>query len=189
MSRPLTWMYRKLGWLYPGAFIALELQTAFLIAIGGVALFSFYYDTSNEDFLLVLGITLGLTAVSIVAVLIRTFPRLGPLNRWIKGARGPTETARAWRTAVNLPMELIKKDFWFPVFAVAVPVTIAMAVVYDLSWFAVFPIARRAACSRSATPGSSTTWRSRSRCGRCCSTSTRRSIRRCGSTARRSRCG
>ena len=140
MSRPLTWLYRKLGWLYPPAFIALELQSAFLIAIGGVSLFSFYYDTSKSDFLMVLGITLGLTAVSIMVVLARTVPRLKPLTRWIRGERGATETAMAWRTAVNLPMVLIKRDFAFPVFAVALPVTIAMVVVYDLSWLALFPI-------------------------------------------------
>ena len=41
---PLTWLYRKLGRHYPAVFITLELQSAFLIATGAVALFSFYYD-------------------------------------------------------------------------------------------------------------------------------------------------
>ena len=60
---PLTWLYRKLGRRYPAFFITVELQSAFLIATGAVALFSFYYNVSSGDFLTILAITLGLTAV------------------------------------------------------------------------------------------------------------------------------
>ena len=60
---PLTWLYRKLGRHYPAVFITVELQTAFLIATGAVALFSFYYSVSKGDFVKVLAITLGLTAI------------------------------------------------------------------------------------------------------------------------------
>jgi hypothetical protein len=38
-----------------------ELQTAFLVALGAVALFGFYYDLSESEFLEVLAITCGLT--------------------------------------------------------------------------------------------------------------------------------
>ena len=44
---PLTWLYRKLGRRYPSVFITVELQTAFLVAIGAVALFSAYYSVSG----------------------------------------------------------------------------------------------------------------------------------------------
>jgi adenylate cyclase len=139
MSRPLTWLYRKLGWRYPGFFITLELQTAFLIAFGSVALFSFYYNVDKTDFLLISGITLALTAVSVLVVLLRTYPRLRPLTRWIKGARGSAETAEAWRIAVNMPMTLIRKDFWAPVL-VTFPIVISAIVILGLTWLAFFPI-------------------------------------------------
>ena len=139
MARPLTWLYRKLGWTYPAVFITLELQTAFAIVLGAVALFGFYYDVSSSDFLLILGITFALTGASILVVLSRTYPRLRPLNRWIRGERGGRETAEAWRVAVNLPLVLIKKDFWAPIL-VTIPVVISAMAILELSWPAFFPI-------------------------------------------------
>jgi adenylate cyclase len=139
MSRPLTWMYRKLGWFYPGVFVTLELQTAFPIALGAVALFSFYYDVDRSDFLLIAGITLALTALSVLVVLLRTYPRLRPLAAWIKGDRGAESTAQAWRVAVGLPMTLIRKDFFAPVL-ITVPVVVSAMLILGLTWIAFFPI-------------------------------------------------
>src|SRR5918994_7469035 len=107
MARPLTWMYRKLGRYYPAVFITLELQSAFFIGAGAVALFSFYYEISTADFLKVLAITDGLTAIAISFVLARTYKRMRPLKEWIGGARSPGQSARAWRIAVEMPAELI----------------------------------------------------------------------------------
>ena len=84
---PLTWLYRKLGPRYPSVFITVELQTAFLVATGAVALFSFYYSVSSDDFLKILAITLGLTAVGIGFVLARVLKRLRPLKAWLAGDR------------------------------------------------------------------------------------------------------
>ncbi len=142
MSHPhaLTWMYRKLGRRYPGVFITLELQSAFLIATGAVALFSFYYNVTSGDFLKILAITLGLTAVGIWFVIFRVLGRLRPLRAWIGGARSSQQTAEAWHLAVNLPMELIRRDFLVPV-VVTVIAVIASIAVLGLSWLAFFPIA------------------------------------------------
>jgi adenylate cyclase len=140
MTRPLTWMYRKLGRFYPTAFITAELQTAFIVATGAVALFSFYYDVSKTDFLAILAITLALTAVAIVVVLSRVYKRMRPLRAWIGGERSPQQTAAAWHLAVNLPMELIRRDFLFPILVTVVAVISSM-VVLDLTWLSFFPIA------------------------------------------------
>ena len=88
-GHPLTWLYRKIGARYPAVFIALELQTAFLVGIGAVLLIGFYYDADRSDVLAVVGLTCALTAVAIAIVLRRIFGRLGPLTDWIAGARGP----------------------------------------------------------------------------------------------------
>ncbi|MFL5908614.1 MAG: adenylate/guanylate cyclase domain-containing protein [Solirubrobacterales bacterium] len=136
---PLTWLYRKLGRFYPTAFILVELQSAFFVAAGSVALFSFYYSVSKSDFLTVLAITLGLTAVALAWVIVRVLKRLRPLTAWIGGARSSEETAEAWHLAVNLPILLIRRDFFFPVLVTLVTV-IAAVVVLGLSWLAFFPI-------------------------------------------------
>ncbi len=139
-GHPLTWLYRRLEARYPAVFIFLELQTAFLIGAGSVVLIGYYYDADRSDVVSVIALTCALTAVAIAIVLRRIYKRLGPLTSWIAGARGPAETEAAWQTAVNLPIELIRRDAGFPVFGVAVPVSIAAVVLYDLSWFAFFPI-------------------------------------------------
>jgi adenylate cyclase len=136
---PLTWMYRKLGRRYPGVFITLELQSAFLIATGAVALFSFYYDLSSHEFLTVLGITLALSAIGIAYVLVRVLRRLRPLKAWIGGSRSSEQTAEAWHLAVNMPMKLVRRDGLVPVL-VTIAAVIASMGVLGLSWLAFFPI-------------------------------------------------
>jgi adenylate cyclase len=136
---PLTWLYRKLGRHYPGFFITAELQTAFVVATGAVALFSFYYSVSEDDFLKILAVTLGLTAVGVGFVLTRVLRRLRPLKAWLGGDRTSEKTAEAWHLAVNLPVELIRKDFFAPI-VVTVAVVIASVAILGLSWLAFFPI-------------------------------------------------
>src|SRR5262245_55281170 len=113
MSHPhsLTWLYRKLGRRYPSTFVTVELQTAFLVATGAVALFSFYYSVSRGDFLTILAITLALTAVGIGFVLVRVLRRLRPLTAWIGGQRSSEQTAEAWHLAVDTPIQMVRKDF------------------------------------------------------------------------------
>jgi adenylate cyclase len=140
MSRPLTSMYRKLGRHYPGVFVSIELPNAFVVAAGSVALFSFYYSLSKSEFLEVLAIALGLTAVGVVSVLVRVLRRLRPLKAWIGGARSAEQTAEAWHLAVNLPMQMIRRDFLVPVL-VTLAIVIASIAVIGLNWLAFFPIA------------------------------------------------
>ena len=137
--RPLTWLYRKLGPRYPPVFITVQLQTAFLIATGAVALFSFYYSVSKDDFLTILAITLGLTAIAVGYVLVRVLRRLRPIQEWIGGARSSEQTARAWHLAVNLPIKMVSRDFIVP-FAVSPITAIAAVAVLQLSWLSFFPI-------------------------------------------------
>jgi class 3 adenylate cyclase len=136
---PLTWLYRKLGRRYPAVFIAVDLATAFVVGTGAVALFSFYYSVSKSDFVTILAITLGLTAVAIAVVLFRVLKRLRPLEEWIGGARSSEQTAKAWHLAVNLPILLIRKNSLFPILVALVSVVASIAVL-GLSWLAFFPI-------------------------------------------------
>jgi class 3 adenylate cyclase len=139
MTHPLTWLYRKLGRHYPSVFITGELMSAFVVATGAVALFSFYYSAPREDFLKILAITLGLTVVALTFTLARVLKRLRPLKAWIGGARSADETADAWHLAVNLPIIMVRRSYLPPIL-VTVAVVIASLVILNLSWLAFFPI-------------------------------------------------
>jgi adenylate cyclase len=136
---PLTWLYRKLGPRYPAVFITAELQTAFLVATGAVALFSFYYSVSGNDFLKILAVTLALTAIGVGFVLMRVLKRLRPLRAWLEGDRSSEKTVEAWHLAVNLPVLLVRRDFYVPMIVTLITVVASVAIL-QLSWLAFFPI-------------------------------------------------
>ncbi|MGZ5326368.1 MAG: adenylate/guanylate cyclase domain-containing protein [Solirubrobacterales bacterium] len=137
--RPLAWMYRKLRRHYPAVYLALELQLAFVVVAGTLALFAFYFESVAGDFLLIFAIAAGLTALGIGYVLLRSLPLLKPITRWIAGERGPIATADAWRAGVGLPLDMVKRYIAVPILVVVLPVSIAMVVVLDLSTAAFFP--------------------------------------------------
>src|SRR3954451_15208580 len=121
-QRVLTWFYRKLGKRYPAAFMVVELQTAWFITVGLLALLNLYYDAPSDDLLLMLGISLALTGATVTVAMVRSIRYLRPLSEWIAGDRRDGELAeRAWATAVGMPVELIRREMRLPVFGVAIP--------------------------------------------------------------------
>src|SRR5918994_171172 len=136
----LDFLYRKLGSSYPFAFLMLELQSAFVITAGTIFLFSFYYDAPEDDYLLVGAVAMVLTALAIASTLIRLFPRMRPLSRWIAGKRSPEDTHAAWRAAIDLPLRMIRTDLWVPIFGVVVPTVIVSLFVFDAPWYSFFPL-------------------------------------------------
>ncbi len=136
----LTWFYGRLGRFYPGTYVTLELQSAFFVTIGTLALLSVYYDALSEDWLSIGAVALGTTAIAVVVNLWRNFPLLEPVTAWIEGARSPEQTQQAWTTAVGLPLLFIRRDFWVPFAIVLVPTSAAAILLAELSWLAIFPI-------------------------------------------------
>jgi adenylate cyclase len=136
----LTWFYSKLGRFYPATYLTLELQSAFFVAVGTIALLSFYYDALADEYLPIGGVALGLTAIAVGLNLLRTFPLLRPITAWINGERDEQSSARAWSAAISLPLNLIKRDLWIPIFVVVIPTTVAALLFADLEWYAFFPI-------------------------------------------------
>ncbi len=140
-QRVFSWFYRRLGKHYPAAFMAGELQTAFVITIGLLALLHIYYDVSDSEMILVLAITLGLTAVTVGIAFVRSVRYLRPLSAWIASDRDdPALTETAWATAVGMPVELIRRDMKLPIFYVAIPGSIAGVIILGLSPVAFFAI-------------------------------------------------
>ena len=110
MAPVLTRLYRRLGRSYPYVFLTVELQSAFLITAATLGLFSFYYDASTGDYLKILAVSLGLTALAVSITLLRTFPLVRPIREWLAGSRDAEHTEQAWRAAVCLPLSLIRRD-------------------------------------------------------------------------------
>ena len=140
----LTFLYGKLGRFYPATYLTLELQSAFGVTIGTLALLSIYYDALSSEWLPIGGIAIGTTAIAIAINLMRTYPLLRPISRWMKGERSPESSERAWTAAVGLPLELIKRDLWVPILIVVIPTSVAAVFFADLSPISFIPIASAA---------------------------------------------
>ena len=142
VQRLLTWAYRRLGYLYPFVFILVELQSAWIITIATLGLFSLYYDAPFDEFALTGSILLGLTGTSILLALVRSYAYVRPLNRWItsKDRDDPKLAEEAWAAAVGLPQMVISRDMKLPILIVALPGSIAAVVVLGLDWLAFFPL-------------------------------------------------
>lgn len=140
LPRPFEWLYGKLGPRYPGAFVKLELQAAFLVTAGTVLLLGAYYDASLGATLQLLAIALALTAGALVWGFLRIRPWLGPIRAWIAGERDELATTRAWTAAVGLPLMLIRNGLAYPIIGVVVPSCLVAVPILDLSWFDVFPL-------------------------------------------------
>jgi class 3 adenylate cyclase len=140
----LTFLYGKLGRFYPATYLTLELQSAFGVTIGTLALLSIYYDALTSEWLPIGGIALVTTAIAIAINLMRTYPKLRPISRWIGGERSEKGAQRAWIAAVGLPLELIKRDLWVPILIVVIPTSIAAVFFADLPTLSFIPIATAA---------------------------------------------
>lgn len=136
----LDWLYRRLRSSYPVAFLLLELQSAFFIAAGTVFLFSFYYEAPKDDYLLVGAIAIALTALAIALTIVRLYPRMVPIQRWISGKRGPEQTREAWSAAVDLPLEMVRRDIWIPIGLVVLPTVVTALLVFGAPWYSFLPI-------------------------------------------------
>src|SRR5436190_1596840 len=141
MALPLlNWLYRRLGRHYPGVFLTVELQSAFIIVAGTLGLFTFVYEASAADYLRTLAVVEGLTVLGVWVTLARTYPRLTPIREWIGGERGAESTARAWTAAVGLPLHLLRNDVKIPLFLVVLPGCAAATGFLHLEWFNFFPL-------------------------------------------------
>jgi adenylate cyclase len=140
-QRVFAWFYRKLGKRYPAVYMAVELQTAWFITVGLLALLNLYYDAPGDELLVVLGISLALTGATVSVAMVRSIRYLRPLGEWIDGDREDGDlAAKAWATAVGMPVQLLRQEMKLPVVGVAIPGSIAGVIVLGLSPWAFFPI-------------------------------------------------
>ena len=140
MAPILTRLYRRLGRSYPYVFLTVELQSAFVITAATLGLFSFYYDASTADYLKILAVSLVLTGRAVWITLLRTYPLMRPIKEWIGGSRGEEATTRGRRTAISLPLWLVRRDLFVPIAVTIIPSCVWAVIVLGLDWGAFFPL-------------------------------------------------
>ena len=137
---PLHALYRRLGKHYPVVLLAMQFAVGTTITAGTLALITFYYDTSEHQFIELLLIGEAMTVVGLSIGMLKALPRTRPVKRWIAGAREPDQTTAAWDAAVNLPVRVYRRDVVAPSTSVALAASIACVAVLDLRWINVVPI-------------------------------------------------
>ena len=139
---PVDWMYRRLGKLYPAAFLVILLSIGTLVTAGTLALVSLFYHDKFEkgEFLQLLVITEALTVAGLTFGFVKAVPRLRPLKAWITGARDERSSLAAWDSAVNLPIRIFKEDVTIALAVAGLPSVVAVILVADLHWSSFFPL-------------------------------------------------
>ncbi len=124
MERVYGWLYRRLGRHYPAVVVAIELLAALLVTLGTLGLLRLYVDASNAEFLRLVAVAEGCVVVAVVLAVARIRPRVRPLVRWVSGERDGLDPALVWRTAVALPLEIVRRSGKAGVALVALPASV-----------------------------------------------------------------
>src|SRR4051795_12592785 len=97
------WLYRRLGHRYFWAYVAFEAMSAYLTALGTLAIFALYTHVSAEDFWRAVVVSdLAVTAALIVAEK-RAYRLAAPIVDWIRAGKPDSGALVVWRTAARLP--------------------------------------------------------------------------------------
>jgi adenylate cyclase len=137
VERAYEWLYRRLGHRYLTAIAGIEAISAMLIALGTIGVFRLYVQMSGAQFVRILVVTelLVLAALAIGARWL--WPSWEPLRRWVAGDRDGLDPATVWRTAVSVPLDLVRRGEKMTIFVVAIPAAVFGAVELGLHWYAV----------------------------------------------------
>src|SRR3954453_9914175 len=135
MERLASWGWRRFGVRYFGFFFAFELVSAYLIAAGTVALLSFYQRMTLGEYAAIVLLSFVCIAIGIGYGAWGARGRMRPLVEWARGERGRKGAAEAWRSAVELPVEVVARSLWEPVVFVALPVSLFATIYLRLPWY------------------------------------------------------
>src|SRR5918912_1449764 len=142
--RAAGWLYRKLGGSrYFLAYLAFEVSTALLIALGTVGIFSLYQSITDAQFRVLVGFSWVCVLVALFAGVKKIRRSSRPLLDWIQRGRTERGAAEAWRAAVGLPLEFVTRQWWQPIVFLIVPVSIFFPVYLGLPPISVLVVAAR----------------------------------------------
>jgi adenylate cyclase len=128
MERLARWGWRRFSVRYFWAYAALEVASAFVIAIATLGLLTLYEPVSGAQFLRIALLACGCVLVSLAVGAHKVLPKAKPLLRWASRGRPPGDAPEAWRAAIALPVEFVTRAAWLPVVFVALPMSIFVTV-------------------------------------------------------------
>src|SRR4051794_23133845 len=130
METLARWGWRRFGVRYFWAYTALEVVSAFVIAIATLGLLTLYEHVSAEQFVRIALVACVCVLVSLAVGAHKVLPGAKPLLRWAEGGRSPRDAPEAWRAAIALPVDFVTRAAWLPVVFVALPMS--LYVTYEL---------------------------------------------------------
>src|SRR4051812_44642997 len=124
MERLTKWGWHRFGVGYFWAYTALEVVSAFVIAIATLGLLTLHEPVSGEQFLRIALLACACVLVSLAVGGHKVLPNAKPLLHWVKNGKQPRDAAAAWRAAIALPVDFVTRAAWLPAVFVALPMSL-----------------------------------------------------------------
>jgi class 3 adenylate cyclase len=128
MESLARWGWRRFGVRYFVGYAAFEVLSALTITFATVGLLTLYERVTPGEFVQITLFTCACVLVGVTLGAHKVLPKVRPLLEWAKGDRGPEGAAEAWRSAISLPLEFVKRAAPLSLLCVALPVSIFITV-------------------------------------------------------------
>ena len=128
-------LYKKLGRGYFWLFLVFYVLSAYLVALGTLALFALYQDMSSGEFWRIMLFTDLCVGGGLLYGFVKVKHRAAPLMRWMAGGKSRDQALEAWRTAVALPRDFVVETGLHPFVIVAVPTAIFFPIELGLPFY------------------------------------------------------
>jgi adenylate cyclase len=137
MPRVFRAAYRRLGPRYPRAVLALQLQAAHLVVLGGIGLLTIYLPMHGHFWrVLAAGELLMLVENALAYRFMSKLLRCA--DPWLAGERTPVRAAEAWRGLAELPSRFARKWKSVPLGVNVVPFCLFVTWDLGLEWHSFF---------------------------------------------------
>src|SRR4051794_35066713 len=140
LRRPLRYAYEKLGPRYARWAIAVQLQFAHLVVLGGVGLLTLYVNIDREAFWRILIVSEVLVLLENLVSFKIADKLVRPADPWLNGERNPSTALAAWRALAGLPMDYIRHRRSLVVFSNVVPISVYITLELDTPFLPAFLI-------------------------------------------------
>jgi adenylate cyclase len=136
VERAYGWLYRRLGRRYLVGIAAVEVLSAMVIALGTLGILRLYVDMSGAQFTRILAFSeiAVLIAVGLDFFALRAPVR--PLRDWLRGEPG-AQAAEAWRAAVEMPLQFVRRADKQAVLLICLPVSVFATIELRLPFYSV----------------------------------------------------
>lgn len=141
VRRPLHELHRRLGERYPSTAVVLVLVQAHAVVLAAILVLMRFLDLPTGGWLLLIGMSQGLTVAENTLVMATAWFHLRPLRAWRQLERDRPEggdprtsvaAAEAWRALVGLPLRLVGLGAAARTLAWALVMVVAICLVADL---------------------------------------------------------